>query len=460
MVRKTILVAVALFAAVPAVAQQGEWQGPFTVTAKWGPFLDVEGMVGNKRSIGELDLFVPLGQSERTLLFADARFKADNQESLEGNFGLGLRHMLAGGWNAGAYGYFDRRRTPTFNSYNQLTFGGEMLGTNFDLRGNTYWPIGQTSNVVSSSAGGPATAAVSGTSLLVTFPGMSTSTEYAMAGFDAEAGVRVPIFDTTGPYDLRFYAGGYRFSDGITPVVAGPRLRLEFTNYRIPELWGGTRLMTGVEYQYDDVRGSQVFASLRLRVPLQAEPRRGTLTYQERRMTDPIVRDIDIVAQVQTVTAPSDRGGDRDGGWQHAGRRQCGIDQRRQPAGGGDRRWGELHHRALRHLQHHDHHHAAGWPDGGRFGAHCRAYRLGSQRHRDAVGRRHHCQHGRRLHQSGRRDGQQQHARRHDDQSHGRWRLGQSRRRPRRRRERCHHLGKHDHDHLDRRRYGIWRANS
>jgi hypothetical protein len=305
MVRKTILVAVALFAAVPAVAQQGEWQGPFTVTAKWGPFLDVEGMVGNKRSIGELDLFVPLGQSERTLLFADARFKADNQESLEGNFGLGLRHMLAGGWNAGAYGYFDRRRTPTFNSYNQLTFGGEMLGTNFDLRGNTYWPIGQTSNVVSSSAGGPATAAVSGTSLLVTFPGMSTSTEYAMAGFDAEAGVRVPIFDTTGPYDLRFYAGGYRFSDGITPVVAGPRLRLEFTNYRIPELWGGTRLMTGVEYQYDDVRGSQVFASLRLRVPLQAEPRRGTLTYQERRMTDPIVRDIDIVAQVQTVTAPS-----------------------------------------------------------------------------------------------------------------------------------------------------------
>ena len=293
-----------LFASAPALAQQGDWQGPFTVTPKWAPFLDVEGIVGTKRSLGQLDLFVPLGQDERTLLFADARFTADDQNSLEGNFGLGGRHMLAGGWNAGAYGYYDRRRTSSWNAYSQLTFGAEMLGLNFDLRANTYWPIGQTSNVVGST-GGPPTAAVSGTTLLVTFPASSLSTEYAMTGFDAEAGARIPVFSTSDPYDLRFYAGGYRFSDGVTPVIAGPRLRLQFTNYRIPELWGGTRLMAGVEYQYDDVRGSQGFATLRLRVPLQAEARRGTLTYQERRMTDPIVRDIDIVAQVQTVSTPA-----------------------------------------------------------------------------------------------------------------------------------------------------------
>lgn len=291
-------------ATAPALAQQGDWQGPFAVTAKWGPFLDVEGMVGTKRSIGELDLFVPLGQDERTLLFSDVRFKADDQNSLEGNLGLGARHMLPGGWNVGGYGYFDRRRTPNYNYFNQLTFGAELLGTNFDFRANSYWPIGQTW-VSTTTSGGPATAVVSGSALSVTIPGSTTSTEYALTGFDAEAGVRVPIFDMAGPYDLRFYAGGYRFSDGVTPVIAGPRLRLEFTNYRIPELWGGTRLMSGIEWQYDDVRGSQGFASLRLRVPLQGSSGRPTLNYQERRMTDPIVRDVDIVSQMQTIVAPT-----------------------------------------------------------------------------------------------------------------------------------------------------------
>lgn len=295
---------IASMSAVPVAAQQGEWRGPFSVDAKWAPFLDVSGSVGTKRSIGQLDLFVPFAQDERTLLFGDARFSADDQESREGNLGLGVRHMLPGGWNLGGYGYFDRRRSPNYNFFNQLTFGAEMLGTNFDLRANTYWPIGQTS-VSTTTGGGPATAVVSGSALSVTIPGNTTSTEYAMTGFDAEAGVRVPIFDTTGPYDLRFYAGGYRFSDGVTPVIAGPRLRLEFTNYRIPELWGGTRLMAGVEYQYDDVRGSQGFATLRLRVPLQAEARRGSLNYQERRMTDPIVRDVDIVSQMQTIVTPT-----------------------------------------------------------------------------------------------------------------------------------------------------------
>lgn len=305
LLRKFVLLLAPVLIAAPALAQQGEWQGPFTVAPKWGPFLDVEGMVGTQRRIGELDLFVPLGQNEQTLLFADFRFKADDQNSLEGNLGLGARHMLPGGWNLGGYGYFDRRQSPNYNYFNQLTFGAEMLGTNFDFRANTYWPIGQTSASMGTVGGGPPTAAVSGTTLNVTFPGSTTSTEYALTGFDAEAGVRVPIFDTTGPYDLRFYAGGYRFSDGVTPVIAGPRLRLEFTNYRIPELWGGTRLMAGVEYQYDDVRGSQGFASLRLRVPLQAEARRGSLNYQERRMTDPIVRDVDIVSQVHKIVTPT-----------------------------------------------------------------------------------------------------------------------------------------------------------
>src|SRR6185503_4579855 len=121
---------------------------------------------------------------------------------------------------------------------------------------------------------GPSTASVSGAALQVFTPATMASKEFALRGFDGEAGVRVPITPANSPYNLRFYAGAFRFDDpaGLASVVAGPRLRLEFTDYAIPELGDGTRFTVGGEWQTDDVRGSQFFAGLRLRIPLQAEP--------------------------------------------------------------------------------------------------------------------------------------------------------------------------------------------
>jgi hypothetical protein len=288
----------------PAQAQTPASEGTFTLWPKWGPFLDLEGKVGTKRDIGEADLFVPVWQDERAMLFGDVRFKADDQNGHEGNFGLGYRRMLDGGWNAGGYGYFDHRRTPTGNLFDQLTFGAELLGTNFDLRANTYWPIGVAAQPVGQPTVGASTATVSGTSLIVNTPAILQTMEYALRGFDAEAGVRIPITPAESPYNLRFYAGGYRFDEptGSVPVIAGPRLRLEFTDYQVPGLWNGTRFSVGAEWQTDAVRGSQFFAGLRLRVPLASEPGRASFTLQERRMTDPIVRDVDIVAGTQSVT--------------------------------------------------------------------------------------------------------------------------------------------------------------
>lgn len=279
---------------------------------KWGAFLDVEGKAGTKRSIGEVELFVPLLQDEDSMLFGTARFKADDQSSAEGNFGLGARRMLADGWNIGGYGYFDHRRSPNANLFDQLTFGAELLGTNVDLRANSYWPVGNGVQEIAPSSSAPAagssTAAVSGTSIVVTTAGQAArSFEYAMRGFDAETGLRIPITPAESPYNLRVYAGGFRFDEasGAVPVIAGPRLRLEFTDYAVPGLWNGTRFTVGAGWQSDDVRGSQFFAGLRLRVPLQAEARRSSFTLQERRMTDTIVRDVDIVTGVQTTQGQS-----------------------------------------------------------------------------------------------------------------------------------------------------------
>src|SRR6185503_20046214 len=132
-------------------------------------------------------------------------------------------------------------------------------------------------------------------------------------GFDAEAGWRVPLFDVDGPTQLRLYVGGYRFKDDVAKL-SGPRLRAELTVAELPQLYRGAQLIAGAEVQDDNVRGGQAFFSVRLRIPLGGDkesPR--TLNWQERRMTAPVMRDVDIVALViarapvvETATATSD----------------------------------------------------------------------------------------------------------------------------------------------------------
>ena len=203
---------------------------------KWLPFVDFEAKPGTKRSFGEADIFQPLWQNGDTLLFANVRGRFDDHDSREGNAGLGLRHMLASGWNLGVYGYYDRRRTDYDNYFNQATFGGELLGRDWDFRGNVYLPFGERVKNVDSLN----TAEISGAS--VVFHG---GEERALRGFDGEIGWRVPIFDVESDKVLRLYAGGYRFDDDVVKAVAGPRLRAEFTMLKVPGLWDGARLTLG-----------------------------------------------------------------------------------------------------------------------------------------------------------------------------------------------------------------------
>ncbi len=266
-----------------------------TVTAppspplKWGPHLDLEGKAGNKRNLGEGDLFVPLLQNGSSLLFGNLKGRFDDEASREGNIGLGLRHMLDSGWNLGGYGYFDRRRSEHDNYFNQVTLGAEALSLDWDVRFNAYLPQGRRSRNVDSLN----TAEMSGTTVL--FRG---GEERSLSGFDGEIGWRLPLFDANSGRQLRVFAGAYRFTaEGVNPVQ-GPRARAELVFDEVPFLWSGSRFALGGEVQNDGPRGTTGFASARLRLPLQlfgGEPAR--LTAMERRMTDPVVRDIDVVAQ-------------------------------------------------------------------------------------------------------------------------------------------------------------------
>ena len=256
----------------------------------WGPHIDLEAKPGSKRTLGEVDLFLPLSQDARTLVFGNLRARLDNQSSYEGNFGAGVRRMYDGGWNLGAYGYWDHRRSGNGNFFDQATLGAEALGRDWDFRANAYVPVGTRAYALTPES----TAAVSGASVQVT---TAFREERALKGFDAEAGWRAPIFDSEAGRQLRLYVGGYRFSDAGT-LVEGPRLRAELTLDELSWFGKGTRLFLGAEAQKDDARGSQTFLSVRLRIPLGKEGTSSrSLSAQERRMTAPVMRDVDIVTQ-------------------------------------------------------------------------------------------------------------------------------------------------------------------
>jgi hypothetical protein len=296
-----MLCGMAAFSSFGAMAQQN----PGGAGSKWNPYVDVEAKAGSKRNIGEADLFMPLSQDARTLVFGNLRLRLDNQTSYEGNLGIGMRRMLESGWNLGAYGYWDHRRSTTGNFFDQATLGVEALGRDWDFRANGYLPMGTKVRDLSPSS----SAAVSGASVQIT---TTTREERALPGFDAELGWRAPIFDSEASRQLRLYVGGYRFSNaGLR--VEGPRLRAELAIDELSWLGRGTRLFLNAESQHDNVRGGQSYLGIRLRIPLEREaaPSRSLMA-QERRMTAPVVRDVDIVSHsrvsstlVETATATS-----------------------------------------------------------------------------------------------------------------------------------------------------------
>jgi len=286
------------------VKQRPDLVAALSPSQKWGAHLDLEGKLGNNRDLGEADVFLPLWQDSTSLLFGNIKARLDDNASREGNFGLGLRHMLESGWNVGTYGYFDRRRTETHSYFNQATFGAEALSLDWDLRVNAYVPAGRRTHEVG-TAGGTSTAALVGTTVQVTTTAGQTVEEKSLRGFDAEIGWRAPLFSPAAGQQLRLYGGAYRFyADGVNPVQ-GPRVRTELTFDEVPYLWEGSRLTLGAEAQHDGPRGKTGFVTARLRIPLQffGGTTVASLTPMERRMTDPVIRDIDIVSQSRTVSS-------------------------------------------------------------------------------------------------------------------------------------------------------------
>ncbi len=253
------------------------------------PYVEVTAQGGGDAETIQGSVVVPIWGSETDLFFADLRGTWSDEQTAEGNWGLGFRHMIDHQMIIGGYGFYDLRHTQSDNNFQQLTLGLELLTVDWDVRVNGYIP-----EYKAKVANGASQASISNGTIVV-----NQGIEKAYYGTDYEVGYLFGEWNG-GDTELRGYAGGYFFDRSGTGYeqLAGPRVRAEMRLHDLEFLGSGSRLMAGIQYQYDELRGDQPSALLQVRIPFGAG---GTtkLTRIQRRMLNPIVRDIDVITNPQ-----------------------------------------------------------------------------------------------------------------------------------------------------------------
>ena len=262
---------------------------------KWSPWIGSGVFYGSDNdSRGEAGLFVPFWQEARALAFFDVRGKLFKHDINEVNAAIGYRSMMDSGWNLGGWFGIDTRKTRIENRFWQFAAGIEALHPDWDIRANVY-----SSLTDPQSSPELTELRLSGNQLR-----MVGGNEVGLSGFDGEVGARVPlqrIFgESTQQHELRLYAGGFHFDDSKSlQDVTGPKVRAVWKINEILDAMPGSNVALRARYTYDEVRDSRWEVGLKLSIPLSATKRRKgrrfRLSAQQRRMTEGLERDTDIV---------------------------------------------------------------------------------------------------------------------------------------------------------------------
>lgn len=272
----------------------------------WPTFLSLEGEWGTDRNLALGELRVPVWQKTKSMLFADLRFRFDDNEAEEGNLGLGYRRIMNEDWILGVYGFADLLKPPNSNTFLQATIGGELLLKNWRLRLNGYLPEDNEERVSRTVAGtGEPYAFIDGTSIRINPARRYTDLfEEPMPGYDIELGYRLPVKDQ----QLWLHGGYFHFEDSGYATINGPRLRGEWISAigHLPLMPQGTQAIIGAEWLHDDVRGGRALAQVAIRIPLGGKARRiphgrrYAEQWQKWAMNARIRRDVDVVTGNRT----------------------------------------------------------------------------------------------------------------------------------------------------------------
>ncbi len=261
----------------------------------WIGYLSSTFMPGTDRVLWDGELFLPLWQDGNNLWFFDMRGQIDNADAGEFNIGTGFRTLAPEGWIFGSYIFYDRLFSANGNRFNQGTVGVEVMDYERDFRLNVYFPESR-----GQATSAPPSATISNGTVVV-----SSGVERAYWGFDIEAG---QLLWATGPnaqHEVRGFVGLYHFANSNSGFdnITGPRARIEWRWYDLPHFGIGSRFTCGLTVQADGERGGDAFLFAGLRIPLDpwAHARRP-LSPLQRRMVDPLVRDVDVVTNSRQMT--------------------------------------------------------------------------------------------------------------------------------------------------------------
>lgn len=264
----------------------------------WVGYLAANYVPGTERTIFNGDLFLPLWQDGQTLWYLDIRGQVDDDDAGELNVGTGIRTLARPGLVFGTYLFYDRLFSANDNGFNQGTFGVEVMDVCWDYRFNVYFP--ESKGKPTST---PPSASISNGTIVV-----SSGEERAYWGLDFEAGALLGAWGPNAQHELRGFAAIYHFDHSAAGFdnITGPRVRLEWRYHDLPMFGSGSRLTCGFTLQADSERGGDAFAFIGLRVPLDpwAHARRP-LSRLQRRMVDPVVRDVDVVTNSRIMTEPA-----------------------------------------------------------------------------------------------------------------------------------------------------------
>jgi hypothetical protein len=285
----------------------------------WVPHLDVGAFAADEprphRAQGEL--FLPLGQSDVDLTFAQITGKLYSSGDVEGHAILAYRRLfepvdtgriftvfaaLDNYWEkSGLWGASE--------SYPTAGGGFEYLTREFDVRGNFYIALGDQRVVGAQSSSSAATATNVDVQVVVGQFGTTTTTTTTttvttttqtqqlltnpLFGADLEVGARVPfLLREDDSRELRLFAAGLWLGRGGNDFLGG-RLRAEYRVYQPFESVPGSRLVLHASARYDELNDDMLEAGVVLRLPLGRDSADAlAFPLMVRRMTDPIPREI------------------------------------------------------------------------------------------------------------------------------------------------------------------------
>ncbi|HBH53593.1 MAG TPA: hypothetical protein DDY91_17035 [Planctomycetaceae bacterium] len=159
-----------------------------------------------------IELF-PYYEFDQQLLFNDSRFVITNSGGLGGNLGFGYRFFEPE--TDRVYGgslWYDIDNTRDL-LFQQVGLSLETYGSDFDVRGNAYLPVGPQTHQDSLYMV-PGSLAFSGQNLVYT---QNRGWYAAMKGVDLEAGIPVPG-SIAESIDLRVYGGGYFYHNSYHDI--------------------------------------------------------------------------------------------------------------------------------------------------------------------------------------------------------------------------------------------------